>query len=735
MLFKDMKKEKITDWFGFFAPRFYIISAVIGVLVRIALMLSPLTTVDFTFVEWIKIFGLGLLNDTAFATLALIPAFAIYSFMTDAKYAKPWGWILEGLLLALTLYVFLFNDITDEYGGPLPRIVKAVLVFFLACFSLKFFIPALRSPWRSAISLGTILVYVCLAITNAVSENVFWSEFGVRYNFIAVDYLVYTNEVVGNIMESYPIIPMALAVIAVGALVTWLLVRGSGIARSGVAGLKRWAVSFCLMLACSGISIFWLHWGYRNAGSTNMYATQLQENGCWDFLEAFTSNELDYAQFYGMLPAGEAEKLLGELCGFDSTGRRHVSSELPLQRKNIVLITIESLSADFMARYGNSRGITPRLDSVAAQSLVFDRLFATGNRTVRGLEAVTLCIPPSSGESIVKRPDNGGLFSTGSVLRSLGYSTKYIYGGDSYFDNMGAFYGGNGYEVLDKKTYGSITFSNIWGTCDEDSYRKALETFDADYAGGQPFFAQIMTISNHRPYTYPEGKISYEGNPMSRSAAVKYTDWAIGAFLDEAAARPWFNETVFVIMADHCASSAGKTTLPLEGYHIPAMIYAPGFIEPQAVDKICSQIDVMPTLFHLLGFSYDSEFYGQNVLAPEFRQRAFMATYQDLGYYADDVLTVLSPVRQVRQFEVVPLRKGAGNSDRDGLMWEERPLGEENSAVLREAQACYQSANLKFSKKPAYFHDKFSLEPDIRNEAIHLAGADFAAGNTETLHQ
>ena len=194
-----------------------------------------------------------------------------------------------------------------------------------------------------------------------------------------------------------------------------------------------------------------------------------------------------------------------------------------------------------------------------------------------------------------------------------------------------------------------------------------------------------MTISNHRPYTYPDGRIP--GNPMTRKAAVQYTDYAIGQFLAEASGHPWFSETVFVILADHCASSAGKTSLPLDCYHIPALIYSPGFIEPRVVEKTCSQIDLMPTLFSLLGFSYDSRFYGQDILSDDFRERAFMATYQDLGFYADGILTVLSPVRRIQQFSV---------SRSDGWEFSEEPMDVLDETVLKEAQAYYQTANLSF---------------------------------------
>lgn len=197
-------------------------------------------------------------------------------------------------------------------------------------------------------------------------------------------------------------------------------------------------------------------------------------------------------------------------------------------------------------------------------------------------------------------------------------------------------------------------FSAIWGVSDEDSYAKAIRTLGQRARSGRPFFAHIMSVSNHRPYTYPAGRIPIPNDAKSRAGGVMYSDYALGGFLDAASREPWFDNTVFVITADHCASSAGKTEIPLEKYHIPAMIYAPAFVAPGSVGKTASQIDLMPTLFSLLGMDYDSWFYGRDILADDFRERAFVATYQDLGYLEGDRFTVLSPVDRAEQFLLRP---------------------------------------------------------------------------------
>ena len=682
------KTRKVHDWFRYFAPVFITFSVTLGLITRMILLFVPPTVIGFTAVEWLKIFLLGLVNDVAFSILALAPAMLIQATLNDAKYKKPLSIVIGTILLAFAIYSFLPSNIFTEYGSVVPTIARSLSVLLLCGFCLRLFIPDIRKGWCKAGLLFTMGLYIFLMIFNVISECIFWNEFGVRYNFIAVDYLVYTNEVIGNIMESYPVLPLFLGVLLMAVLVSWRMFRRLDFRDAGNGGAVQFLATFVIYAVLFTGSFFWLRFSYRNLQSDNNYATELQCNGCWNFLEAYSSSTLEYDRFYQMLPADEASALKLALCNQDGDGVQAIKDSVPAIKKNIVVIAVESLSADFLSAYGNEDGITPNLDTLIEKSLVFDNLYAAGNRSVRGLEALTLCLPPSAGESLIKRPDNAGLFSTGTVLRANGYTTSFIYGGDSYFDNMRTYFSGNGFEIIDKSSYPKedITFANIWGTCDEDSYRVALKEFDKKAESGTPFHAIIFTISNHRPYTFPEGKITYDGEMKSRSAAVKYTDFAIGQFLAEASRKPWFAGTVFVIVADHCASSAGKTSIPVDKYHIPAIVYSPGFIRPQRVEKLCSQIDLMPTVFSLLHFSYDSKFYGQNILAPEYNQRAFMATYQDLGYYSDDVLTVLSPVRRVQQFDVASTEPWHNT---------ETPKADSADSLVKETQAFYQTVNLQ----------------------------------------
>jgi phosphoglycerol transferase MdoB-like AlkP superfamily enzyme len=283
------------------------------------------------------------------------------------------------------------------------------------------------------------------------------------------------------------------------------------------------------------------------------------------------------------------------------------------------------------------------------------------------MEAITLSIPPTPGRSIVKRGNNLDLFTIGEVFEDKGYERNFFYGGDGYFDNMNSFFGGNGFNIVDrgrgflldsniktKRTNiddSEVTFENAWGICDEDIYNKVLSEADKTYESGQPFFDFIMTTSNHRPYTYPEGKIDIPSG-TGRNGAVKYTDYAIGEFLKQAKTKPWFENTVFVIMSDHCASSAGRWSLDVENYHIPALIFNTKNVSPQKVDKLCSQIDVFPTLFSILNWDYNSNLFGQNILQMQKEdERALIGNYRKLGLLKENKLMVLGDQHQSNFYE------------------------------------------------------------------------------------
>ena len=542
---------------------------------------------------------------------------------------------------------------------------------------------ALKSlPWVWMVL--TVPTSLVLAFT-ALSEFTFWLEFASRFNFVAVDYLVYSQEVLGNIRQSYNL-PVLLAI--VGALAATLITLqwrwvAHGLARPSELRLPH-RLFGALALAFTPVLTFALVDVRYKEFSADAQLNEIAGNGYYDFFHALRSNELDYERLYPVLPEGELVAALAKLYPRADTQQaaattdlglkpdswhRAVRAQRPPRPLNVVMVSIESLGASFMKVHGGQGGLTPELDALAEQGLNFTRLYATGTRTVRGLEALSLSVPPTPGHAIVTRPAHAGLHTLGHVLRDQGYETLYLYGGYSTFDNMKAFFGGNGYTVVDRTAIPAdrVHHETIWGVADEDLFTMAIEQLDARHAAGKTFFAHIMTTSNHRPFTYPDGRIDIPSK-SGRDGGVKYTDWAIGAFVRAARSRPWFDRTLFVFVADHTHNGRGKQELPPASYHIPMVIYAPGHVAPGVVDSVASQIDVAPTILGLLGQSYDSRFFGQDILGEgRNRQRAFLANYQTVGYYRDGWVVELKPQRRHR---VVRVDEGAPDVDRQALLTE-----------------------------------------------------------------
>jgi phosphoglycerol transferase MdoB-like AlkP superfamily enzyme len=495
---------------------------------------------------------------------------------------------------------------------------------------------------------GAFLIFTC------IGEWFFWDEFTARFNFIAVDYLVYTHEVIGNIRESYPVAPLFAAITVVAVIVGWLYARRLLPVQQPYVLHRLATLAICVGLAALsfvGVQGRWVEIG------SNRYQYEVAKNGMYELFSAYRNNQLDYHQFY---VTQDQDKLLAHVRHeidpnsahfLDDKLTHRVEAPAKEQRRNIVMITVESLSGNYLRAFGNQENLTPHLDALADQSLFFTNFYATGTRTVYGLSSLTLSMPPIPGNSIVRRPQNENLFSLGSVLNAKGYVSKFIYGGYGYFDNMNYFFEHNGYEIVDRTMMGKdeITFGNIWGVADEDLLRRTLKENDKAYAEGKPFFAMVMTTSNHRPFTYPDGRIDIPSH-TGRKGGVKYTDYTIHQFLEEARSRPWFNNTVFVIVADHTAGGAGKSELDPAAYHIPLLIYAPGFITPQKVNTLSSQIDVAPTRLSLLNMSYDSRFYGKDILSNP-PHRALISNYQQLGYLTNDNLLMLKPIKQMQWFK------------------------------------------------------------------------------------
>lgn len=583
----------------------FLVFLVISALTRTVLLIKSIDVVEISAMELLKIYTIGAFYDFISAGYMVTP-FVVYLLLIPQKF---------------------FNHKLHRY------------ITYLFTYALLF---------------GAVFL--------SFSEWFFWDEFSVRFNFIAVDYLIYTKEVIGNIKESYPMGTLFSVIAIISASLFYLLYktkRVDTLLRDNSTIKQRIKPTLAYLLI--PVISFAYVTDSLSKFSTNQYSNELSKAGLYSLFGAFRNNTLDYNTFYLSQDEDSSLSNLKKSLSLDNSTflndggvARNIINDGQEKDYNVVMIVVESLSGRFLESLGGDKGLTPNLDALVKESMFFDNFYATGTRTIRGMESITLSVPPMPGRSIVKKPDNHNMYSSGFIFRNKGYETKFIYGGYGYFDNMNEFFSNNGFDIVDRSNFSKEedTFHTVWGVCDEDLLNKTLKEADSSYHAHKPFMSFVMTTSNHRPYDYPNGRVDIASH-TGRDGAVKYTDYAIGDFLKKAKDKPWFKNTIFVVVADHCATSAGKVELPLDKYHIPMIVYAPEIIKPQIVNKLSSQIDIMPTLFNMLNWSYKSKFYGRDILEDSFEPRALVGTYQKLGLYKDDVLTILSVGKKLNSYKVL----------------------------------------------------------------------------------
>lgn len=559
---------------------------------------------------------------------------AVGSSLSDER-LRLW-WLLGALYLCVSTFTrVVLAGVAISQGqaslSNVPAMMAVGLLFdvvtaldLFALFALYLVVMPRRiydsRPHRWLLA-GTFSLVVFGLIYLGAVEYFFFDEFNSRFNFVAVEYLIYPHEVFVNIWQSYPVARVLLAAVVLTAVAMWFM-RKPLLGKRAPAGSRRARLATLVVLAAAiGLAQATLNVSAARY-SGNRVVNELAMNGVYSFFNAVLNSDLDYGTYYLSLPDEEADERLRKIMLTQHSTyfpesdhiERHVVADGPPQHLNVVVLLEESLGAEFVGAYGDRRGLTPELDRLAGVGMLFTRAYATGTRTVRGMEAVTASFPPVPGESIVKRPHNEGMFNWSTVMAKNGYASTFIYGGFGTFDNMNSFFGSNGYRVVDRTDMDRPQFANIWGVSDEDLFRNAVRVFDEQHGRGEKIFSVIMTTSNHKPFTFPAGVTGVPAKGGGRDAGVRYADYAIGRFFEMARTKPWFDDTLFVIVADHGARVYGREDIPIRTYEIPLVLYSPKHIKPGRVETLTSQIDVAPTVIGILDFDYDSTFFGIDVL-------------------------------------------------------------------------------------------------------------------------
>jgi len=494
---------------------------------------------------------------------------------------------------------------------------------------------------------------------------VYVSFFDSRPGRIFFEYLSYPREV--GLMMVNGFLIESLLVIAGTAVFAAAVFLGL---RRLQKGQGRWSypgrlVSFPLVLALlvlAGRSTL----GHRpiNASSVafsnDQLLNELALSSTYTLLNAVygIKNEGDPSALYPEMAEAEVLRRVRESTFVDESAFNHpdiptlhgVAGEVKKKPKNLVVLLEESMGARFIGKLGGLP-LSPELDKLADEGIWFSNLYATGIRSARGIEAVITGFPPSASRSVLKLGlAQQGFYTVAQTLKKQGYKNYFVYGGESHFDNMRGFLLNNGFDaVIEEKDFKQWKFKGSWGVSDEDVFDKAHEVFEGEQ---QPFFALVFSSSFHSPFEFPDDRIElYDEEKSTKFNAVKYADYAIGHYFRKAKQSSYWDDTIFLVVADHDERPRGSSLVPVSSYHIPGLIIGAG-IEPMIYTKVSSQIDLMPSLLRLAGISARAPYIGQDIfLRPDgYPGRAMMQFGNNNAYMVGDQVVIHTPGKDPLQF-------------------------------------------------------------------------------------
>ena len=601
--------------------------------------------------------------------------------MKNLRYLKPIvSFFLIGLCITTISRILLFF-IFKERVVENPNYGQLFLIglrFDLILMSYIAFLPAVLLSLLPDSVLQYIkkffniyfIFFLFLFLLMELSTLDFINQYDTRPNRLFLDYLIYPKEVVGTLLKSY-LPSLIITIILLNSALFFAFKFGKKLFYPQESNYKT---KLLLFLVVS----FFLFWGARGSLTTKRPINASNAIFCSDQM----TNSLGLNSFYTVAFAAYSMKNEGDVKKYGKMDELEAYSRvkkymditeflpgdvpfLHLQKPdvsqpnyNVVVFLQESLGAEYVGCL-NGLPLTPELDKLSKEGLLFTNLYCTGTRSVRGIEQVTAGFLPNPSESIVKLSGSQqGFFTLADAFGRHNYDTSFIYGGMANFDNMASFFNGNGFKnIIDETDFDAdgkkYAMKGTWGYSDEDLAVKANEYYKS--LGKKTFFSLMFSTSNHEPFEFPDGRIKlYEQPKNTVHNAMKYADFSIGKFFELAKKEAYFKNTIFVVIADHNTRTYGKNLVPVNKFHIPALIIAPNVEKGITYDNLASQMDIPSTVLALSGITTKTPMVGRNLLKlPKgTKGRTIMLFHETYAFRVDDDIVILNPNAKPLQFKV-----------------------------------------------------------------------------------
>ncbi|MDC3191368.1 LTA synthase family protein [Pseudoalteromonas elyakovii] len=517
-------------------------------------------------------------------------------------------------------------------------------------------------------------IVITLIVVVEASTPAFITQYDVRPNRLFVEYLDYPQEVFSMLLHGHLFAMISTLIIAtLSCVFAYRFINAAFSKQQNAKTVSQVVILVTTLLVCLISARGTVSHRPLNPAlvyfSSDSLVNSLALNSTYSVAFAIKSmgNEKNASSLYGTMPRDEILQTVKQA----AYKQQFITEKIPTlanntpfntgKQKNLVIILEESLGARFVGELGGI-GVTPELDKLYQQGWGFDNLYATGTRSVRGIEAVTTGFTPSPSRSVVKlSKSQRNFFSLADVLTRTGYTTQFIYGGESHFDNMKSFFLGNGFSnIVDINDIQSPEFISSWGVSDEDLFNQADIELSELNKSGKPFFSLVFTSSNHDPFDIPEGKVTlpegHDPENYKRDLAIKYADYALGKFIAKAKTQDYWQDTVFLVVADHDVRVFGSEPVPLKSFHIPAVILNSD-MDAKRDTRLVSQIDLPVTLLSLLGVEQATPMLGYDLTQQYPVERAMMQYYDNFAYVENGEAVILMPNQKVSYWRYNPTSK------------------------------------------------------------------------------
>jgi len=610
------------------------------------------------------------------ATLNLLRPFALFFLL-----------LILTLLISRVGLVLWQIERLDTFDNIMTLLFNGLRID-LSALGYLLILPAIIHPWLMISRYQQIwlkalkVIFFCIFISVLFFElatPAFINEYGFRPNRLFIEYLAYPNEVMKMLFNGHLFtLVIVFSLLLIPSKLFWHTLDKLIATKtpSNALSLKSASISFItlfLVLAlCARGTI-----GHRPINpalvyfSTDPMINSLTLNSIYSVAHAYKQlgAEKNASKIYGKMATDKVIKLVQQQTGlaplaFNNKAQPSLAARLPVYQgkpKNLVIILEESLGAQFVSSLGGLP-LSPEINKLNNEGWAFKNLYATGTRSVRGIEAVITGFTPTPARAVVKLDKSqNGFFTIASLLAQHNYSTQFIYGGESHFDNMKSFFLGNGFtDIVDFKDIEKPQFVGSWGASDEDLFKQADIELTKLHDSNKPFFSFIFSSSNHDPFEIPAGVITpidytveqlrqYDEKELSRHKAIQYADYALGKFIAKAKQQPYWQDTIFLVVADHDARALGSDLVPIKNFHIPGVIL--NSAKQQFSDeRVVSQIDLAPTLLSLMGVTNYSPMLGHDLNNPEVSERAMMQYADNFAYMQNDEVTILQPQKDPISF-------------------------------------------------------------------------------------